>query len=174
MTPPTFAIAILSFMQFGIIIGTQHSVRRFTTKPRAWHGVVTVSGILMTIYLWHLSAMSLIAAAGLFTFGGRAFKIEPGTMLWWVTRPIWLVVLAAATIGLLAIFARYEWRVSRAPMPESRRVVAIGLLLIAGSAAAVATIGISTRDAVVQWTIPVAAIAGAAMLGALPTRKKPG
>lgn len=174
MTPPTFAIAILGFMQFGFIIGTQRSVRRFTAKTRAWHGVVTVSGVLMTIYLWHLSAMSLVAAAGLFTFDGRAFKIEPGTMWWWVTRPVWILILASATIGLLSIFARYEWRISRAPTPESRRVVAIGLLMIAGSAAAVATVGITTRDAVVQWTVPAAAIAGAAMLGALPTRKKYG
>ena len=47
----------------------------------------------MTIYLWHLSAMSLVAAAGLFTFDGAAFKIEPGTTAWWLTRPIWLGVL---------------------------------------------------------------------------------
>jgi hypothetical protein len=48
------------------------------------------------------------------------------------------------------------------------------MLLIAGSAAAVAGMGIATPDAVVQWTIPAAAIAGAAMLGALPSHKKRG
>jgi hypothetical protein len=52
------------------------------------------------------------------------------------------------------------------------RVVTAGVLLTAGSAAAVATMGIATEDAIVQWSIPAAAIAGAAMLGALPRRKQ--
>lgn len=174
MTPPTFAIALLGLVQFGVIAGTQATARRLTERAGVWHGVVAVSGVLMTIYLWHLSAMSLVAAAGLFTFDGAAFKIEPGTTTWWLSRPLWLGTLTLMTLALLAVFARYEWRISTAPGPARRSSVTIGLLLIAGSAAAVATVGITTPDAVVQWTIPAAAIAGAAMLGALPTRRKTG
>lgn len=172
MTPPTFAMVLLGVVQFGVILGTQPGVRRFAAKLRAWHGVVAISGIVMTIYLWHLSAMSLIAAAGLFAFDGAFFKIEPGTSAWWMTRPVWLAILAAMTLVLVTIFARYEWRISDAPAPRTRRVVTIGMLLIAGSAAAVAGMGITTPDAVVQWTIPAAAITGAAMLGALPSVRK--
>jgi len=174
MTPPTFAMALLGATQFGLIVGTQPAVRRFTANARAWHGVVAISGVVMTIYLWHLSAMSLVAAAGLFTFDGAFFKIEPGTTAWWVTRPVWLAILAAMALVLVAIFARFEWRISDAPAPQKRRVVTIGMLLIAGSAAAVATMGIATQDAVVQWSIPAAAVAGAAMLGALPSRGRQG
>lgn len=174
MTPPTFAMALLGLVQLGVILGTQPAVRRFTTRLRAWHGVVAISGVLMTIYLWHLSAMSLVAAAGLFAFDGALFKIEPGTATWWITRPVWLAILVVMTLALVALFARYEWRISDAPAPETRRVVTIGMLLIAGSAAAVAGVGITTPDAVVQWSIPVAAIAGAAMLGALPARRRGG
>lgn len=175
MTPPTFAIAVLGTMQLGIIWGTQPAVRRFTARARGWHGVVAISGVIMTIYLWHLSAMSLVAAGGLFTFDGALFRIEPGTTAWWLTRPVWLGILLLATGVLVAIFARFEWRISKAPAPDKVRVVTIGLLLTAGSAAAVATVGIATRDAIVQWSIPAAALAGAAMLGALPPRKhRPG
>ncbi len=170
MTPPTFAMGILGVIQFGIIIGTQPQVRRFTSRMRAWHFVVAVSGVVMTIYLWHLSAMSLVAAAGLFTFDGALFRIEPGTTAWWLTRPLWLAILSVAALVLVLVFARFEWRISDAPAPEHRRTVTIGMLLIAGSAAAVAGIGITTPDAVVQWSIPVAALAGAALLGALPRR----
>lgn len=172
MTPPTFAIAILGITQLGVVLGTQAAVRRLTARPLPWHIVVTVSGVVMTIYLWHLSAMSLVAAAGLFSFDGFFFKVEPGTTTWWITRPIWVAILLVATLALVAVFARFEWRISHAPPPARRRSVTIGMLLIAGSAAAVSTIGITTPDAIVQWTIPAAAIAGAAMLGALPTRKK--
>ncbi|MDJ0924150.1 MAG: acyltransferase [Acidimicrobiia bacterium] len=168
MTPPTFAMAVLGTMQLGVIWATQPAVRRFTARARAWHGVVAVSGIIMTIYLWHLSAMSLVAAAGLFTFDGRLFRIEPGTATWWLTRPLWLAMLLVVTLLLVAVFARFEWRISRRPAPARVPVVLVGVLLTAGSAAAVAAMGIATKDAVVQWSIPVAAIAGAAMLGALP------
>ncbi len=168
MTPPTFAIAVLGGMQLGIIWGTQPSVRRFTARAAAWHGVVSISGIIMTVYLWHLSAMSLVAAAGLFTFDGAAFRVEPGTTAWWVTRPLWLGALLVVTGLLVAVFARFEWRISRRPAPNRVVVVVAGLLLTAGSAAAVATIGIATEDAIVQWSIPAAAIVGALLMGALP------
>jgi peptidoglycan/LPS O-acetylase OafA/YrhL len=174
MTPPTFAMGLLGVIQFGIIMGTQPAVRRVTARAGAWHFVVAVSGVVMTIYLWHLSAMSLVAAAGLFTFEGAVFTIEPGTTAWWLTRPLWLAILAAVTLGLVLIFARFEWRISHAPAPRTRRVVTVGMLLVAGSAAAVAGIGITSPDAVVHWIIPAAAIAGAAMLGALPERNKHG
>jgi hypothetical protein len=172
MTPPTFAIAILGMVQFGIIIAAQPAVRRLMARVKAWHAVVAFSGVIMTVYLWHLSAMSLVAAAGLFAFDGAAFRVEPGTTAWWLSRPLWLAVLAAVTLGLVAVFARFEWRISTSPPPRTVRVVTIGVLLVAGSAAAVAAFGITTEDAVVQWSIPAAAIAGAAMLGALPAGRR--
>jgi hypothetical protein len=134
--------------------------------------VIAFSGVIMTVYLWHLSAMSLVAAGGLFAFDGRLFRIEPGTTEWWFTRPVWLAILVLATLPLVAAFAVFEWRISRAPGPTSRTAVTAGVLLVAGSAAATAQFGITTPDAIVQWTIPAAAIAGAAVLGALPTRRR--
>ncbi len=172
MTPPTFAMAILGTMQFGLVIGTQPPVRRLLARPRMWHGVVSVSGVIMTIYLWHLSAMSLIGAAGLFTFDGVVFKLEPGTTAWWATRPVWILVLSVVTLLLVAVFARFEWRISTAAVPRTLRVVIVGVLLLAGSAAAIAQVGITTRDAVINWSMPGAAIVGAVLLGALPERPR--
>lgn len=174
MTPPTFAMFLLGVTQAGIIWATQPQVRRLTARPRVWHGVVAFSGVIMTVYLWHLSAMSLVAAAGLFAFDGVAFKIEPGTTVWWLTRPLWVAVLVAVTLALVAVFARFEWRVSKAPPPRRRRAVMAGVLLTAGSAGAVANFGITTPDAVINWSIPIAAVLGAALLGALPPIKRRG
>jgi fucose 4-O-acetylase-like acetyltransferase len=173
MTPPTFAIAILGVAQFGVMMGTQAGVRRRMERIASWHRVIAFSGVIMTVYLWHLSAMSLVAAGGLFAFDGRLFRIEPGTTEWWLTRPVWLAILVLATLPLVAAFAVFEWRISRAPGPRSRTAVTAGVLLVAGSAAATAQFGITTPDAIVQWTIPAAAIAGAAVLGALPSRREP-
>ena len=172
MTPPTFAMALLGTMQLGVIWGTKQLVSRFTASVRGWHAVVAVSGMIMTIYLWHLSAMSLVGATGLFSFDGLAFQVEPGTTLWWLTRPVWLAVLSIVTLGLAAVFARFEWRISRAPAPRTVPAVTVGLVLVAASTAAVALNGIATSDAGVQWAIPVTAIIGAATLGALPSIRR--
>jgi drug/metabolite transporter (DMT)-like permease len=72
------------------------------------------------------------------------------------------------TLGLLAIFARFEWRINKGPTPAKARYVVIGVLLLAGSAAAVAYFGLATQTATVNWIIPIAAVAGAALLGAYP------
>ncbi len=172
MTPPTLAMVLLGLVQAGYILGLQPAVARWTQRPRPWHVVVAVSGVIMTIYLWHLTAMSLVAGVGLFTFDGAAFEIEPGTWAWWLTRPIWLAVLAAVTAVLVAIFARFEWRINTGPVPEHRRWITLGVLLTAGSAAAVSWYGLATDEGVINWIIPAAAIAGALMIGAMPRMRR--
>ena len=168
MTPPTFAILLLGVVQAGVILGTQPVVARATQRPGTWSVVVAISGVIMTVYLWHLTAMTIVASIGLFTFGGVAFQIEPGTWAWFLTRPIWIAVLLAVTGALVAIFARFEWRISDKPAPARRRWVTLGVLLTAGSAAAVSYFGLATEDAAINWIIPAAAISGALLMGAIP------
>lgn len=172
VTPPTFAIALLGGVQLGFIWGTQSLARRFTSSVAGWHSVVAVSGVMMTLYLWHLTAMSLVGATGLNTFGGVVFRVEPGTALWWLTRPVWLAALSAVTFGLIALFARYEWRISSRPAPATGAVV-IGAVLAVAATAMVALQGLATSSAQVRWTIPAAAAAAALLIGALPGRKQP-
>ena len=126
----------------------------------------------MTIYLWHLTAMTLVASVFLFAFDGMAFKIEPGTIAWWATRPVWLLVLATVTLVLVAIFAPFEWRVRETPPPPRVRYVVVGVLLVAGTAAAVSYFGLATTDATVNWIIPIAAVGGAVIMGAYPRRRR--
>jgi surface polysaccharide O-acyltransferase-like enzyme len=172
MTPPTTAILLLALVQAGVIWATQPVARRLTQRPRVWRTVVTISGVIMTLYLWHLSAMSLLAAAGLFTADGAVFQVEPGTTRWWSTRPLWIGSLLVVTAILIAAFGRFERQVSDAPPPRRRRVLTVGVLLCVASLAAVANFGISSPDAVVHWSLPIAAVLGAALLGALP--RQPG
>jgi hypothetical protein len=46
--------------------------------------------------------------------------------------------------------------------------VTAGVLLCAGSAAAIAYFGLTTAEASVNWIIPVSAIVGAGLVGAYP------
>jgi hypothetical protein len=175
MTPPTFAIALLGAVQFGLIGGTRGVVQRFTHRAGAWHAVVACAGVAMTVFLWHLTAAMLLGAAGLAAFDGAFFRVEPGATLWWATRPVWFLALGLVTLALVAGFARFEWRISDAPPPASAWVVLAGVLLVVGVSASTALVGMASRDGRLDWwraAIPVAAVAGAVLLGALPTRKK--
>ena len=171
MTPPTFAMFLLGMMQAGIIWAASGPISRFAHKSRPWHGVVAVSGVMMTIYLWHLTAMTLVASVFLFAFDGAAFRIEPGTTLWWLTRLIWIAVLSVVTLGLVAVFARFEWRVRGTPPPARTGYVVAGVLLVAGATASVSYFGLATADATVNWIIPIAAFVGAGIMGAYPARR---
>ncbi len=172
VTPPTFAIVLLGGMQLGVIWATRSLVHRFTASARGWHAVVSVSGVIMTLYLWHLTAMALIGATGLTTLDGVVFRIQPGSASWWLTRPIWLGVLSLVTISLAAVFARFEWRINKRPAPVTAAVVLSALLAVAASAM-VAVAGLATPAAGVRWVIPITAALGAAAVGALPWRNQP-
>jgi hypothetical protein len=177
MTPPTFAIAVLGLVQFGIIGGTRPAVQRLTARPGAWHGVIAFGGVAMTVFLWHLTAGMLTAAAGLAVFDGAVFKVEPGTWWWWVSRLPWFLVLGLLTLVLVAVFARFEWAISEARLSRPWWVVICGVLLLVGASAATALVGIASKDGGLDWwrgLIPLAAFAGAALIGAWPafTRRR--
>lgn len=170
MTPPTAAIGLLGLVQAGVIWATQRPVARLAARPRVWHAVVAVSGVILTVYLWHLTAMALVGAAGLFAFGGFIFRVEPGTTVWWLTRPLWVAALAAVTAVLAAVFARFEWRISDRAGPDRVRTIVAGVVLAAASSAAVAWYGLAAPSGEINWIIPGAAILGAALVGAFPRR----
>jgi len=175
MTPPTFAIAVLGLAQFGIIGGTRPAVERLTTRPGVWHGLIAFGGVAMTVFLWHLTAGMLTAAAGLAAWDGAVFKVEPGTWWWWGSRLPWFVVLGLLTALLVALFARFEGAIRRTRMPKTWAVPLGGVLLLVGSSAATALVGIAGKDAGLDWwrfAIPVAALAGAALVGAYPARPR--
>jgi hypothetical protein len=122
----------------------------------------------MTIYLWHLTSLSLITAAGIFAFDGVFFSIEPGTAVWWLTRPLFDLVLAAGLAVLIAIYGRFEIDINTSFRPMSRRFVTIGLVATVIALSGTAFAGIVTRDATINWWIPVAAVVAAALIGAYP------
>ncbi|MFP5331013.1 MAG: acyltransferase, partial [Acidimicrobiia bacterium] len=70
--------------------------------------------IIMTLYLWHLTAMVAIVGTQL-AFDGFGLRFAVNTPLWWATRPLFIGVLMAVTGGLVLGFRRYE-----RPQPDTR------------------------------------------------------
>ncbi len=173
VTPPTAAVMLLALTQIGIIVATAPFVERLALRQRVWKLVVAISMVMMTIYVWHLSALSLVVAAGTFLFDGITMSIEPGSVLWWGTRWIFFVVLIATTAALLVPFARFETDTDRSPTDAPVPLVIAGMS--GGVAALIATsyIYLVDRNAHIRWWIPAVAVVVAVAMGAYPSRWKP-
>jgi hypothetical protein len=105
--PPKFAMLALGVTQMGILLALESPVQRWLSRLGPWTATLLVNGMIMTIYLWHLTASTLVVGLAL-VVGNIGLEVDPGTSLWWSLRPVWLLVYVAA-LGLLApAFSRLE------------------------------------------------------------------
>jgi hypothetical protein len=168
ITPPTFAVFLLACIQIGVILASSGRVARWASRKRNWRVVVAVSASTMSIYVWHLTALSLAIAVGIFTFDGAAFSLEPGTVGWWLTRPIFYAVLVAVTGALVAVFGRFEQDIDTTSHHRPMPIVIAGMTAAIVSLSATAFIYLVDRDANIAWWIPVLTVAAAFIVGAYP------
>jgi fucose 4-O-acetylase-like acetyltransferase len=130
--PPRVTLTFLGLFQAGLILVLEPTLQRLMSNLAAWTSIVVVSARIMTLYLWHLTAMVIVIGLGLLV-DGWGFGVEPLSGQWWLTRPIWFLVLVIPTLGLMAIFGRYE-RPERdlRPAPAWWRPVSAVALICAG------------------------------------------
>jgi peptidoglycan/LPS O-acetylase OafA/YrhL len=105
MFPTTAAIGALAVVQLGILLLVRGPVSRWLERRRPWKTVVGVNAVIMTIFVWHMTA--LLAAIWVFERFGVPLLGEP-TAAWWAQRPLWLVVPGLFLLALTALFNRFE------------------------------------------------------------------
>lgn len=105
--PPRVTLTFLGLFQAGLVLLLEPWLQRWMSNLAAWTAVVVVSARIMTLYLWHLTAMVIVIGVGL-AVDGFGFGIEPLSSVWWLTRPVWFVVLMVPTLALVVIFGRFE------------------------------------------------------------------
>lgn len=105
--PPTLALLALGIMQTGFALALEPQARRMLANIHIWTGVVLINGMIMTIYLWHLTAFVLVMVAA-YLLGGVGLEVAPGSGAWWLARPVWFALYIAVTLPLVMIFARFE------------------------------------------------------------------
>jgi surface polysaccharide O-acyltransferase-like enzyme len=168
--PPTSAILLLAAAQGGIIMSTRKPVAHWAKASRTWRLVVGVSGFMMTIYVWHLTALSLAIAVGIFAFDGAAFSPEPGTAIWWLSRPLFFPALVAVTAALVAGFGVFERDIDTTPEDRPMPVVVLGMAATIVALGATAFVYLVDRDASINGWIPALAVVAAVLTGAYPDR----
>ena len=112
--PPRATILFLGLAMAGLVLAAEPALARFAQRPRVWGSVVLVERRVMTVYLWHLTALAILGAVSLW-LGGLGLHGEPNTAGWWALRPGWLLALTLTTLALVALVGRFEDPVPPAP-----------------------------------------------------------
>jgi len=132
-TPPKITLIALALAQGGLLLSFQPLLSRWLARAVPWTATVLINGMIMTIYLWHLTAMVLwIGLANV--LGGIELSHQPGTGEWWRARPLWIATLAVVLFPLVMIFSRFERPKAGATTPPAWRLVLGASLLIVGLA----------------------------------------
>lgn len=123
--PPKVTLIALGAFQFGLAMSLAPAARRWLADVRPWTAVVAVNGSIMSLYLWHLTAMVGVIGAS-YSLDGFGLGFSVNSSAWWATRPVFLLALVAATVPFLALFGRFERprRDTRPTPPAWKPVVA--------------------------------------------------
>ncbi|MEV0722889.1 acyltransferase [Micromonospora purpureochromogenes] len=110
-SPPSLALLALAAAQLGLILLLRAPARRWLRRPRPWRVVIAVNLVVLTAFLWHLTAAVLLI--GLLDAIGLLPTPQVGSAAWWGWRVPWLLLLAAVLAVLVAVFGPIETRSAR-------------------------------------------------------------
>ncbi len=133
--PPKVTLLALAVFQFGLLLALEGPMRRALQSINLWAATVLINTMIMTVYLWHITVMILFVAV-LFLVGGFGLGIEPGIQAWWLSRPLWVLVLIVllAPVALLLSPLERKPRDASKPVPAPARQIGGAMLLCLGIA----------------------------------------
>jgi fucose 4-O-acetylase-like acetyltransferase len=140
--PPSICIVAHSLWLISAAMLARGPVTKWLQGARQWRAVIAANSMIMTVFLWHLTAL-LVAVLVLYPLGFP--QAAGGTAEWWALRPVWLGILTVLLVPFVAAFGRFE-RGRTAGLAgrrgSSRRAVAAIAVMTAGMAG-LATSGFS-------------------------------
>ncbi|HEV2754957.1 MAG TPA: acyltransferase [Actinomycetota bacterium] len=105
MNPPTLCIVALAFWLVGVAMLLRDPVNRWLRRKRPWTVVIAANSMIMTVFLWHLTAY-LVTILVLHPLGlGHP---SDSTLSWWAQRPVWLLVPVVPLAAFVALFGRFK------------------------------------------------------------------
>ncbi|WP_252975430.1 acyltransferase family protein [Janibacter melonis] len=168
--PTRITMALLGMAQIGLALLAEAPLQRWLHRRGPWTATVAVNARIMTLYLWHLTAMVVVVGVGVL-LGGPGMGIEPGTAQWWQTRPVWVAGLAAVTFALVAGLGRLENPPAETrPAPRTWQPL-LATVAVCGGLAVMARSGIVGDDGV-QWVWPLLPVAGLVATRVIPLRRR--
>ncbi|HXF36277.1 MAG TPA: acyltransferase [Actinomycetota bacterium] len=116
--PPTVCYVAVGIWTIGAAMLLRERLTRWLERPRPWKATIFVNSVIMTLFLWHMTAY-LLAMLVLWPLGfGRE---QDATARWWLERPLWLLGPGLVLAGIVALVGRFERPRGRAAVPAARR-----------------------------------------------------
>ena len=103
--PPTVCFLLGGIWTIGAVMLLRPALQRWLQGRRPWKATIAVNGVIMTLFLWHMTAF-LCAVLVLWPLG--LAREHDSTAAWWLQRPLIIGVSALFLVGLIAIFGRFE------------------------------------------------------------------
>jgi hypothetical protein len=170
--PPSVALLALAATETGLLLAAEPTVTRLLARERWWRLVSWLNPKVMTIYLWHMAPVVIVAVA-LYPTGVMQ---EPpiGSAHWWVLRLVWFAALTLVLVPLVAAVMLAERPLRLLPAGLCRTGPWSPGLLLLGLAAAM--IGLTrlaisgfAPGGILPWTA-LSALAGGMLLALLSGR----
>ena len=152
--PTRVTLAFLGLLQTGVLLALEPLLARIAASRPVWLATVFVSARIMTVYLWHLTALGIVVAGAMLA-GGVGLGATPGSRDWWLGRPAWFLALGLVTAALVVVVGRIE-QPPRDPRPAPPAVLPVMALVVScASLGAMADLGIVSPTGQVHWYLPL-------------------
>ncbi|MEU4015620.1 acyltransferase [Microbacterium sp. NPDC028030] len=163
INPPTAALLLVGIAHTSLLSLHRECLERFSRRARvaAFTGFVTAR--TMTIYLWHMPVLLVMAGAtAVYALTTDAVLPALDSADWWAARPLWLATALALSALAAVAFARFEAQ----PAPRATTSAArLAVGTVSGLVGVVLLLALGTS--VATALIAVALIAGALRLAAV-------
>ena len=103
--PPSICICALALFMVGAAMLLRPAASRWLERRKPWALTIGVNTVIMTAYLWHLTAMAL-AVLVMYPLGWP--QPDAGSLEWWLLRPLWLGALTCFLIPVVMLWGRFE------------------------------------------------------------------
>jgi hypothetical protein len=140
-TPPKATLIALAIAQGGVLFALQAPARRWLAGRSVWTATVLINANIMTLFIWHLTATTLVVL-GSYLAGGAGLHFEPGSTAWWWSRIPWVAANAIALAPLVLAFGRFERPRPVETPPASAWRYVIGALATCGGLTLLAALGV--------------------------------
>ncbi len=151
--PPKLPLLLLGLFQIGVCMSLAPLAKNWLANRSVWAIVIIINSMIMTIFLWHSTAMMVVIGSFFLTYP-EVYEYVPGTGLWWFLRPFWLSVYVLATIPFIALFSRFE-RASKVKRHAPLILQIHGCLLSCGAIGYLAKNGFGNAS---RWTVDATAL----------------
>jgi hypothetical protein len=105
--PPKLPLLALAGFQIGILISLERVANSLLSNRVFWAAVVLINSMIMTVFLWHSTAMILLMGVSFWQFPNLLSTI-PGSTDWWLLRPPWVLAYFLLCLPFVALFMRFE------------------------------------------------------------------